>query len=58
MEFNQTILKESYIISVKYIKETNLQLMLIKWNIKININSFKFEISADFLAFLFFSHFK
>ena len=30
MEFNQAILKEPYIISVKYIKKTNLQLMLIK----------------------------
>ena len=36
MEFNQTILKETYIISVKYIKGNNLQLMLIKRNIKIN----------------------
>ena len=36
MEFNQAILKETYIISVIYIKGNNLQLMLIKRNIKIN----------------------
>ena len=36
MELNQKILKETYIISIKYINENNLQLMLIKRNIKIN----------------------